>query len=75
MQMNQPEVALSARAARHRHRAVDVLQPGHAGALERDRRKAGLGLVLATPAWITSILTGLSGWLSILTVRWNVPPS
>ena len=28
-----------------------------------------------TPAWITSILIGLSGWLSILTVRWNVPPS
>ena len=33
---------------------------------------ARLGL---TPAWITSILIVLSGWLSILTVRCHSPPS
>ena len=62
-------------AARHRHRAVHVLQPGDAGALERDGAGSRTSTFAVTPAWITSILTVLSGWLSIFTVRWKVPPS
>ena len=39
MQMKQPDVALSARAARHRDDAVLVQNPGLVRALERDRRE------------------------------------
>ena len=45
MQMNQPDVALSGAPRAIEIDAVLVQQPGHAGALERDRREARLGLV------------------------------
>ena len=45
MQMKNPDVALSARPARHRHDAVLVQDPGLVRALERDRRETFLGPV------------------------------
>ena len=75
MQMNQPEVALSACM-----RAIDTapsvcLRPVTLVRSSGIAGKPSLVLSALTPAWITSILISLCGWLSIFTVRWNVPPS
>ena len=75
MQMNQPEVAESGPP-----RAIDTA-PSLCASPVTDVRSSGIAgkpsLVRSafTPAWMTSIFTGLSGWLSIFTVRWKVPPS
>jgi hypothetical protein len=75
MQMNQPDVALSGAP-----RAIDTTPSlwSRPVTFVRSRGMAGKPLLAwsgLTPAWITSIFTGLSGWLSIFTVRWKVPPS
>ena len=75
MQMNHPEVALSGVV-----RAIDTT-PSLCRipvAVVRSNATGGnpfLARSGLTPAWITSIFTVLSGWLSIVTVRWNKPPS
>ena len=73
MQMNQPDVALSGSP-----RAIETA-PSLCNMPVTLVRSSAIGEEAALnlridPAWMTSILMVLSGWLSIFTVRWNVPP-
>ena len=75
MQMNQPDVALSGMP-----RAIEIApslcrMPVLLVRSSVIAGKPSLARSGFTPAWITSILTVLSGWLSILTVRCHMPPS
>jgi hypothetical protein len=74
MQMNQPELAVG-RAAAIETAPSTCLRPVTVVRSSGIAGKPSLVRSAFTPAWMTSIFTGLSGWLSIFTVRWKVPPS
>ncbi len=75
MQMNQPDVALSAVPRAIEMAPSTCLSPVTLVRSSAIGGKPALALSACTPAWITSILMVLSGWLSIFTVRWKLPPS